>query len=268
MIYRNQAGQGIFLYAYTIATGLGKSGDAANITGYNAHDGGAVDVFDTANPSEVSAANMPGTYWQPLAQAETDGGAIAAHWKSVTAGVAIDPVQILTAGVDVRYVGGSPSFATDGTLAAGSASTVTFPATDSAGNAIPDDGRYAYALVQIVEGAGSGQFVSLGASSGSRVYAVVPGTMPVPCNNTSKFVVLGTTNANVTPGGLNLITNAELTAAPTNFPQKLMWLYQRLAGRVSKSPSNILVKTAAGATATTQTTTDDGAGNQTQGIVT
>lgn len=123
MLLKNIAAQGIYLYAYTIATGAAKTGDAANITGYSSIEGATTGtVFGTAHPTEISAANLPGVYWQPLAQAETNGNCIAYCWKSATAGVAIDPVLILTTGVSIPAV--APGAANGVFIAGTNAATV------------------------------------------------------------------------------------------------------------------------------------------------
>jgi len=98
MLLKNVASQGVFLYDYTISTGVAKTGDASNITGYWSLDGGTATVFGTANPTEVSSSHMPGVYWQPLAQGETNGNAIAYCWASSTSGCAIQPLTVLTTG--------------------------------------------------------------------------------------------------------------------------------------------------------------------------
>lgn len=64
--------------------------------------------------------------------------------------------------------------------------------------------------------------------------------------------------------GLDAITATEPTGKPTTFPGWIMWLVQRFR-RSSKSTTQILVKTEAGATVTTQAITDDGAGAETLG---
>ena len=101
MLLKNTASQGVALYAYVIATGLPDTGDAANITGYYSLDGGTATVFATANPTELDATHMPGVYWQPLAQAGTNGNCVAYAWKSSTPGIAILPVLVLTTGVSI-----------------------------------------------------------------------------------------------------------------------------------------------------------------------
>jgi hypothetical protein len=57
--------------------------------------------------------------------------------------------------------------------------------------------------------------------------------------------------------GLDQLSSAEVTAKPTTFATKLMWLVQRL-WRADKSATAIVVKTEAGATVTTQTISESG----------
>ena len=98
MLLKNVGSQGVYLYSYAVATGLPNIGDAANITGYSSMDSGTATVFATTHPTEISATNMKGLYWQPLAQSETNGNIAAYSWASSTAGMAIQPVVILTSG--------------------------------------------------------------------------------------------------------------------------------------------------------------------------
>jgi hypothetical protein len=98
MIAKNTAGQGIYLYAYDVTNKVPKTGDAANITGSWSLDGGApTSGFGTAHPTEIGG----GIYWQPLAQGETNGAALALYWASATSGVQIDPALILTVGTSM-----------------------------------------------------------------------------------------------------------------------------------------------------------------------
>jgi hypothetical protein len=100
MLFKNQAGQGVYLFAYDTGAGGPKSGDAANITGNVSLDGAANGALATTHPTEIGA----GIYWQPLAQAETNANALALAWSSTSSGVQIDPVLALTAGVNVARV--------------------------------------------------------------------------------------------------------------------------------------------------------------------
>jgi hypothetical protein len=97
MLLKNTTSQGIYLYAYVLATGAADTGDAANITGHYTLDGTDHAGFSATNPTEIGA----GVYWQPLAQAETNGNAIAYRWASSTSGVQIAPVFVLTTGVSL-----------------------------------------------------------------------------------------------------------------------------------------------------------------------
>lgn len=96
MIYRNQSGQKLAVYAYTLTTGLPKTGDAGNITCYESIDWGAADQLDDVNPTELDATNMKGWYVFDLTQAETDGESLVFAPVSSTAGVVLDQVQIVT----------------------------------------------------------------------------------------------------------------------------------------------------------------------------
>lgn len=80
----------------------------------------------------------------------------------------------------------------------------------------------------------------------------------------SAMVVSDKTGFSLAATGLDAITATEPTGKPTTFPGWIMWLIQR-ARSSSKSTTQILVKTEAGATLTTQAITDDGAGAETLG---
>lgn len=115
--------------------------------------------------------------------------ALFAPGAGTTAGLPANLIQSLGAAVTNE----------DGTLASATASTVTFPTTDSAGNSIPDDDRYTFHEIKIVAGTGVGQTVlTTSAGASARQYNVVASTMPVQPDNTSKYVVVGSWNANVT----------------------------------------------------------------------
>jgi hypothetical protein len=234
----------------------------------DASDHVVINILETSTtalhigPCRVMIPLVP---WDPQDAARLGLTNIATGLPGASNGAVINGVNAGPIHVDVASVGGVTAYASDGTLVGGSSSSVTFPTTDSSAAPIPDDGRYAYASLMIVAGTGFGQVITLGASLGSRQYAVVGG-MPVACDNTSQYTVLGTTNASLTPAGLDLVTATEISSNPTNFRQMMRWLFQRFHGNVAKSTGSIIVKTSGGATATTQATTDDGSGNQTQGI--
>ena len=101
MILKNVASQGVYLFAYT-STGP-DTGDAG-ITGRIVKDGTAGMAALASGPTEVDATYMPGVYWQPLSQTETNGNALALAWKSTTSGVSIDPIIVLTSGVNLPAV--------------------------------------------------------------------------------------------------------------------------------------------------------------------
>lgn len=104
MLFKNIAGQGLYLFAYDTVNNIAKTGDAANITASISKDGGSNAATATVNPTSIGG----GIYWQPLSQAETNANAIAINWTSTTTGIQIDPVLILTnAGVVPSVAPGS-----------------------------------------------------------------------------------------------------------------------------------------------------------------
>ena len=89
-MFKNQASQGFYVYAVDITTGLGKTGDAANITCNISLDGGANAGTDDTNPTEIGG----GVYWFDTTQAETNANEIAATPSSTTTGIRLGPVTI------------------------------------------------------------------------------------------------------------------------------------------------------------------------------
>lgn len=110
-IFRNVAGQGVYLYAEVISSGLPKTGDAPNITGSYSLDGVDTTGFATANPTEMGG----GVYWQPLAQAETDCLDFAYRWSTTTSGIRIQPIIGAT---DVKLADGVAHAGTPGSSTA------------------------------------------------------------------------------------------------------------------------------------------------------
>jgi len=96
----------------------------------------------------------------------------------------------------------------EGILAAGtSSSQAVFPSEDAAGNSIPDDGRFANAVLSIVQGTGAGQNnVILGARTGTSTYAVV--SAPGGLDATSAYITVGYNRAR--------IDQTDLMPAPRN----------------------------------------------------
>ena len=84
MIHKGVA-RTFFLYAYSIASGAPKTGDAANITVYKAEDAGvATQITDTI--TEIDSTNMPG--WYRLTTT-LNGDSVAIAARSSTSGVAV-----------------------------------------------------------------------------------------------------------------------------------------------------------------------------------
>ena len=88
MFYKNTASK-FYVYAYTPADGLPKTGDAANITAYVAKDFGAATVLADTTASEVDATNAPGLYVFDAAQGETNADVLMVSGKSSTSGVKV-----------------------------------------------------------------------------------------------------------------------------------------------------------------------------------
>ena len=60
----------VALYAYTAATGVPKTGDAANLTFYLSKDWGSVTALGDTSATEMDATNAPGYYLFDATQAE------------------------------------------------------------------------------------------------------------------------------------------------------------------------------------------------------
>lgn len=160
---KNVAGQGVYLYAYTISTSLAKTGDAANITGHYTLNGAAGVAFATANPTEIGG----GLYWQPLAQAETDADVVGLYWASSTGGVNITPLVCpTTVGLADAYPHGGMPGSSTATLAA-KAMNVTNPAgTAFTAQSTGGDG---HGVLMLGEGGGSGIRVTGGNTFGAGI---------------------------------------------------------------------------------------------------
>ena len=151
MLLKNTGSQGVYLYEYIVATGLPKTGDAANITGSYTLDGTDHAGFTTANPTEIGG----GVYWQPLAQGETNANIAAYRWASTTSGVQINPVFVLTTGAGLPAV--APG-AANGLFIAGTnaATTITTSLTTAfTGNLTGSVGSVAGAVGSVTGAVGS-----------------------------------------------------------------------------------------------------------------
>jgi hypothetical protein len=95
---KNTASQKIQLFAFTVATGAAKTGDAANITAYVSKDYGAVTVLGDTSATEMDATNAPGWYMFDLTQAETNADTLLFTAKSATSGVAVVGRPVATSG--------------------------------------------------------------------------------------------------------------------------------------------------------------------------
>jgi hypothetical protein len=123
----------------------------------------------------------------------------------------------LNAEVNLTHSNGTAITNYDGTLAAVTADTdVTFPATDAAGNSIPDDARYEYAILQLVGGTGAGQFMFLTTKTGVRKFGFVDAYTPVNPSTDTQYLVLGSWRASaVQAEGTVLTGTVESTGTTT-----------------------------------------------------
>jgi hypothetical protein len=104
---------------------------------------------------------------------------------------------VRTSGVPIVDVGYTAiALGVDGTLAAASPTTVTFPSTDARGNLIADDSRYAYTLIRTMTSPGGGQVIGLAGKSGTRTFDVAFG-MNVQCGTGTQYELLGSWRAQV-----------------------------------------------------------------------
>lgn len=95
-MFKNVASQKIAVYAWDNALGVAKTGDAANITAQISKDGGVSAATDDVNPTELDAADHPGTYLFDALQAESNGDLIMVTPVSSTPDIVLLPVYIYT----------------------------------------------------------------------------------------------------------------------------------------------------------------------------
>jgi len=104
-LLKNVAGQKIAVFAYDVAAGAGKTGDAANITAQIVKDFGANAALDDLHPAEVDAINHKGWYAFDLLQAETNADCIIITVSSTTAGIRFAPLVIYPTVYDATKAG-------------------------------------------------------------------------------------------------------------------------------------------------------------------
>lgn len=92
MLFKNTAGQGLYVYAYDRTTGDAATGDAANITATISKDGAAPGATNDVNPTEIGG----GIYHFDLTQGETNADRLAVIPVSATPDVVLDPMIVLT----------------------------------------------------------------------------------------------------------------------------------------------------------------------------
>jgi hypothetical protein len=95
-LFKNTASQKLTIFAFDTATGLPKTGDAANLTAYVSKDDGTLTALGDTSATEIDATNAPGSYLFDLTQAETNGDKLLFSGKSSTSGIRVVPQTIYT----------------------------------------------------------------------------------------------------------------------------------------------------------------------------
>lgn len=230
---KNVAGQTLFLYFFNQITGLGKTGDAANLTAYV----GGVALADTS-ATEVSSSNAPGWYSWSLTAAETNANQLMFTGKSTTSDIYSDGTVIQTNDVNVvswdgedadtngglpriivaayeqaDVVTGNPQ-TTPPYLAGGIVASTTGTTTTLASTAVATADYYLSDLLWIISGTGIGQVRIITGYTAGRVAAhdawvtnpnsasrfiIVPGKTPTAAQNATATAaaLAGTVNARV-----------------------------------------------------------------------
>lgn len=85
-MFKNVANQKIEMFVFDSATGLPKTGDAANLTAYVSKDYGTVTVLGDTSATEKDATNAKGWYMFDLTQTETNFDCGLFSGKSSTSG--------------------------------------------------------------------------------------------------------------------------------------------------------------------------------------
>jgi len=88
-MFKNVASQKIKLFAFDSTTGVGKTGDAANLTAYVSKDNGTVTVLGDTSATEMDATNAKGWYLFDLTQAETNADSLLFSGKSSTSNIQV-----------------------------------------------------------------------------------------------------------------------------------------------------------------------------------
>jgi hypothetical protein len=97
ILYKNVASQKLPIYAYVLATGAPVTGHASDITCQISKDYGSHAATGTAHPTELDSTNLPGWYYFPLTQAETNCDClIASPVDGNVSPAIIQPVKIET----------------------------------------------------------------------------------------------------------------------------------------------------------------------------
>lgn len=119
----------IALFAFDSATGLGKAGDAANLTAYVSKDYGTVTALADTSATEMDATNAKGWYLFDVAQAESNADTCLFTAKSSTSGVSVVGQYIHTTPANFTSLSVNGSGQVDAIKFAGQTITAAAPVT-------------------------------------------------------------------------------------------------------------------------------------------
>lgn len=84
---KNTSGQKLYVYVWDATTGLGKTGDASNLTAYVDKDYAGFNALGDTSATEVDSTNKKGLYQFDLTQGETNADTLTFFVKSSTSNI-------------------------------------------------------------------------------------------------------------------------------------------------------------------------------------
>lgn len=100
-MYKNTASQKIAMFAFDAATGLPKTGDAANITAYVSKDWGSVTQLTDTSATEMDNTNAKGWYLFDVTATECNADALLFSGKSTTSNISVVGVLVFTTSINL-----------------------------------------------------------------------------------------------------------------------------------------------------------------------
>lgn len=213
-MFKNTAAK-VLVFAVDLTTGLPFPGDAGNITAKITLDGANTGAITDTNPTEISAANLPGFYVFDVTAGETNGDLFGLIAQSSTDNIQLDPVMVFTVDALTTQQSADVEDAVWDAVLTGSAHNTAFTAgkrlrqladviihdgTCQAGStsnsivldtgASDTDGTYDPACVVIIDGTGAGQSRNILEYMGSSRTAYVNRDWKVTPTDDSDFIVI------------------------------------------------------------------------------